>query len=118
LIAPNLEAWAGGGFERLCREALPGLLAAEGVSAKVEVGEYWDPQVQVDVVGVRSDGRTELGECKWGAVTAVQLERELQAKVAGYPNPLHHTINPRAFVRRWRGRAPNGITLHRLDDLY
>lgn len=118
LIAPGLEAWAGGGFERLCRDALPGLLAREGVSAKVDVGEYWDPGVQIDVVGVRSDGRTEVGECKWGPVTAAQLERELEAKAAGYPNPQHHTISRRAFVRRWKGRAPKGITLHRLSELY
>jgi hypothetical protein len=66
-VQPQLEAWAGQGFERLCRASLPTLLAREGISAGVEVGQYWDPTVQIDVVGVRDDGVTELGECKWAA---------------------------------------------------
>jgi AAA+ ATPase superfamily predicted ATPase len=117
LIAPQLDAWAGGCFERLCREALPGLLAAEGVSAQVDVGEYWDREVQIDVVGVRSDARTELGECKWGPVGAAQLARELEAKVQAFPNPLNHTLTPRAFVRSWKGRAPDGVVVHTLKEL-
>lgn len=117
LIAPHLEAWAGGSFERMCREALPALLAREGVAAKLEVGEYWDKGVQIDVVGVRSDGRTELGECKWGATSAAELERELAAKIGLFPNPFNHTLSPRAFVRRWRGKPPKHVTLHTLEDL-
>ena len=43
-IAPSLEAWFGSCFERLCREALPLIYAAEGVTAGFEVGEYWGVQ--------------------------------------------------------------------------
>ena len=43
-IAPSLEAWFGADFERLCREALPLIYAAEGVGAGFEVGEYWSPR--------------------------------------------------------------------------
>ena len=41
-IAPSLAAWFGSCFERLCREALPLIYAAEGVAAGFEVGEYCD----------------------------------------------------------------------------
>jgi uncharacterized protein len=101
----------------LCRESLPRLLASEGVSASAEVGEYWAPDVQIDVVAVRDDGRTELGECKWGPTSAAVLVRELAAKTLAFPNPLHHTLTQRAFVRRWRGKAPPGMIVHTLEDL-
>src|SRR5690606_1777684 len=68
LVRPQLEAFYGAGFERLAREALPLLWQAEGVPGGGHVGEYWDKQVQIDVVGVRRDGWIDLGECKWGTV--------------------------------------------------
>lgn len=117
LVEPQLDAWAGGCFERLCREALPGLLEAEGVKADTEVGSYWSREVEIDVVGVRSDAVTELGECKWGPVTAAELTRQLEQKVDRYPNPKNHTLRRHAFVRTWRGKAPAGVELHRLVDL-
>ena len=73
--------------------------------------------MQVDVVGVRDDGVTELGECKWGRVGSAELQRQLAAKVAGYPNPANHTLRQHAFVKQWRGKAPAGVVLHTLDDL-
>lgn len=117
LVAPQLDAWAGGCFERLCREALPRLLDAEGVKAGVQVGAFWSREVEVDVVGVREDGVTELGECKWGHVTAAELGRQLDEKARKYPNPRQHTLRRHAFVRTWRGKAPAGVELHRLEDL-
>ena len=117
LVEPRLEAWAGGCFERLCREALPRLLQEEGVKAGVEVGAFWARDVEIDLVGVRADGVTELGECKWGPVTAAQLTAQLEQKALKYPNPKSHTLRRHAFVRTWRGRAPAGIELHRLADL-
>ena len=116
-VAPQLDAWAGQGFERLCRASLPTLLAREGVSAGVEVGQYWDPSVQIDVVGIRDDGVTELGECKWGKVGGAELQRQLTAKLAHYPNAANHTLRPHAFVKAWRGKPPAGLTLHTLDAL-
>ncbi|MFO0596570.1 MAG: ATP-binding protein [Myxococcaceae bacterium] len=117
VVAPQLEPWAGGCFERLAREALPGLLRAEGVSASVEVGRYWSKDVEVDVVGLRSDGVTELGECKWGPVGAAELARQLEQKAARFPNHKGHTLRQHAFVKRWKGRAPAGVLVHTLADL-
>ena len=116
-VQPQLEAWAGQGFERLCRASMPMILAKEGVSAGVEVGQYWDPTVQIDVVALRDDGVTELGECKWGRVSSAELQRQLAAKVAGYPNPANHTLRQHAFVKQWRGKAPDHFQVHTLDDL-
>jgi AAA+ ATPase superfamily predicted ATPase len=117
LIAAQLEAWAGDGFERLCRQALPRLLQAEGVSDTVEVGSWWDRNAQVDVVGLRDDGLTELGECKWGPIGAAALAAELERRVAAFPNPRRHTLRRHAFVRTWKGKPPAGVVLHRLADL-
>jgi hypothetical protein len=117
VVEPQLDAAAGGCFERLCREALPRLLEEEGVKAGVEVGAFWSRDVEIDLVGVRADGVTELGECKWGPVTGAQLTAQLEQKVLHYPNPKNHTLRRRAFVRTWRGRAPAGVELHRLTDL-
>src|SRR5262249_13250222 len=49
LIRPSLDAYFGRCFERLCREALPGLYLREGVTAAFEVGEYWAKDTQIDV---------------------------------------------------------------------
>jgi len=117
LVAPQLESWAGDGFERLCRAALPRLLAKEGVRATVEVGAWWDRTAQVDVVGIRDDGVTELGACKWGPVSGASLQRELDRRVAVFPNPGKHTLRRHAFVRTWRGKVPEGLCVHRLEEL-
>jgi uncharacterized protein len=100
LIKPHLESYFGQCFERLCRESLPWLYAAEGVAADAEIGEYWDPTVQIDVVGARTDGVVDLGECKWGKVSSLKpLAAELEAKVAAFPNPRNATLARRIFLR-------------------
>ncbi|MCA9679164.1 MAG: ATP-binding protein [Kofleriaceae bacterium] len=119
LIAGDLDAYFGGCFERLCREALPHLYARDGVAAPAQVGEYWDRDVQIDVVGVRGDGWTDLGECKWGAVrSGPALVAELEAKVGAYPNPRNATIGRHLFVRTRPRATPEGAIWHDLADLY
>ena len=120
-IKPSLDAWFGACFERLCREAMPLIYAKEGVAAGFEVGEYWSSEVQIDVVGVRDDNRTDLGECKWGAARSVRsLAAELERKLAAYPNAQGATLARRYFVRR----KPRSIAKadakdwYSLDDLY
>ncbi|NJN63687.1 MAG: ATP-binding protein [Acidobacteria bacterium] len=122
IILPELPAYFGTSFERLCREALPALYEREGVEAAFEIGEYWSKDVQIDVVGLREDGWTDLGECKWGPVKSLpRLQAELEAKVPKFPNARNATVGRRLFVRALgRSVAPagSGPRLHTLDDLY
>lgn len=118
-IAPALDAYFGGCFEQLCRDALPAVYAHEGVSAGFEIGEYWNKETQIDLVGLRDDNWTDLGECKWGGFgSAPALERALEGKVSRYPNVRGATLGRRYFVRRKptaKARAPGWYSL---DDLY
>lgn len=121
-IRPELDAYFGTCFERLCRQALPALYEREGVTAAFEVGEYWDKHTQIDVVGVRDDGVTDLAECKWGPVRSWKaLAEELEAKVAAFPNTRNATISRRIFTR---DPAPPEVTRgsrirwHSLADIY
>lgn len=121
-IRPGLEAYYGQCFERLCREALPVLYDRENVAASFQVGEYWDKTTQIDVVGYRDDGWTDLGECKWGAVRSIpRLREELEGKVRAYPNSRGATIGRRLFIRT-RAHADSRLSgptlLHTLQDLY
>lgn len=116
VVRPGFDSWLGGSFERLCREFLPFAYAAEGVTAGFACGEYWDADTQIDVVGLRQDGWTDLGECKWGA--AGDAARELEQKVARYPNARNATIGRRLFVRTPLRKVPPGVRVHTLDEIY
>ena len=120
LIRPHLDAWFGLCFERLCREALPWLYRHEGVTAAFEVGEYWSKSVQIDVVGLRHDGWTDLGECKWGPVRSRRAaESELENKVREFPNPRGATIGRRIFARQPLAVSEDtGVRWHGLEELY
>ena len=121
-VQPELDAYFGRCFERLCRECLPMIYAQAGVRAAYTVGEYWDSEVQIDVVGVRQDNWTDLGECKWGAVNSLAaLGAELDAKVARFPNARNATIQRRLFVKALKSKPPpppEGLSLHTVEDLY
>jgi len=118
-IAPSLDAWYGGCFERLCREALPLIYAREGVTAGFEVGEYWSATTQIDVVGVRDDNWTDLGECKWGPVRSPRaLQTELERKLQQYPNSRGATLGRRYFTRRKPAARSEAAGWYSLDDLY
>jgi len=99
LVRPGLPAYWGQCFESLCREALPDLLAGRGAGPAVEVGEYWDRDMQIDVVGLRDDARIELGGCKWGRVrSARQVVADLADRATRYPNPGNATVGLRIFT--------------------
>jgi AAA+ ATPase superfamily predicted ATPase len=121
-ISPSLEAYFGSCFERLCREALPVLYEREEVRASFEVGEYWDRDVQIDVVGLRGDRWTDLGECKWGSVPSARaVEAELEAKVVRFPNARQASIGRHVFARqrpKGAGRRATGFHWRGLEDLY
>lgn len=122
IVRPDLDAYFGRCFERLCREALPMIYVQEGVRSSFEVGEYWDAEVQIDVVGLRQDDRTDLAECKWGAVKSVPaLLSELDAKVRHFPNRRRATLARRLFLREADSRtlaSVDGVRIHTLDELY
>ena len=118
-IKPSLESWFGNGFERLCRDALPLIYAREGVGAAFEIGEFWSKETQIDVVGLRADNWTDLGECKWGRVRSpVALEAELARKTGLYRNPRGATLNKRYFVRDKPGSRAHAEGWYSLEDLY
>lgn len=118
LVKPHLPAFFGRCFEGLCREALAQSYARRGVPG-FQVGEYWDKEVQIDVVGLRDDGRTDLGECKWGSQRSLKTTlAALEGKVAHYPNLRNATVGRHIFVREWSGSVPDGVSLHTLEQLY
>lgn len=121
VVAPQWESYQGSCFERLCREALGLLYREERVQAAFEIGEYWDKEVQIDVVGLRQDGWIDLGECKWGTVRSPKaVIGELERKVQSYSNPDAATLQRRIFTRRKLG-LPKGetrIKAHDLAELY
>jgi uncharacterized protein len=121
IVKPQLDAYFGHCFERLCREALATLYAREGVSANFETGEYWDKESQIDVVGLRADGWTDLGECKWTAAgSAAALRKELESRAAKFPNPRQATLGLRYFSRLpvKHSGAKTAEKWHSLEDLY
>ena len=122
IVRPELDSYFGRCFERLCRESLPRLYLREGVRPPFTVGEYWATDVQVDVVGVRQDNWTDLGECKWGGVSSLPaLAAELDEKVRRYPNARNATIGRRLFVKTAKAHVKarlDGVHVHTLQDLY
>lgn len=127
VIAPNLDSYLGSCFEELCRTGLSSLYALESVSAPFEIGEFWSKDVQIDLVGLRDDGITDIGECKWGAVSSRRaLEATIHQKMRAYPNHGNATLVGRAFVRRHprvrksasKESAVGEVLWHSLEDLY
>ena len=118
-IRPQLRSYYGLCYERLCREALPDLYRREGVTAKFDVGEYWDKRVQIDVIGLREDGWTDIGECKWGPVRSARaVAQEVRDKSAHFPNERDASLGLRAFVRRKPRVVDDSVQWHDLADVY
>ncbi len=121
-IRPELAPYFGLCFEGLCREALPYLYDAEGITAGFTVGEYWDRSVQIDLVGLRDDNWTDIGECKWGAFRSQKaLVKEVQSKARRYQNARNATLGSRLFIqdaRRVPANKDDGVRWHSLADLY
>lgn len=117
-MVPGWEAFCGDGLERLCREALPEIYLTEGVNRRFEVGEYWDRAVQIDIVGLREDGRVDLGECRWSAgARLTEVTRELEARAQRFPAG-GLTVRHRVFLRRRPRTVPSNVTVHDLGKLY
>jgi hypothetical protein len=75
--------------------------------------------VQIDVVGLRDDDFTDLGECKWGTVhSGAKLADALASKAKRFPNARNATVGLRAFVRKKPRSTSERVRWHDLDDLY
>jgi AAA+ ATPase superfamily predicted ATPase len=120
LIKPHLDAYYGAGYETLCREALSRLYQREELGCAYEIGEYWDKDIQIDIVGYRQDGVTDICECKWGKISSMpRLLKTLNTKITGYPNKDNKTIHGRLFLRsRKKLPSSHSVRTHFLADLY
>lgn len=120
LIKPHLDAYFGKGFETLCQEALSHVYQKEGLTCAYELGEYWDKNIQIDLVGYRQDGIIDICECKWGKISSMPgLLRELDNKKAGYPNKDNKTIHGRLFVHsKTKPLSNDSVKIHSLCELY
>lgn len=118
IVGSQWESFCGEGFERLCREALPLLYKHEGVSGRFQVGDYWEPDMQIDVVGLHSDGWIDLGECRWRAdVSLAEAKHDITSRAARYPG-MGHTLARHVFVRSAPKRASGEVRVHDLEELY
>lgn len=118
VVSPQWDAFCGEGFERMCREALPTMYTDAGVTGRFQVGEYWDRAIQLDVVGLRSDGWVDVGECKWsGKPSSASAAGELQRRAAQYPAE-ELTVRQHLFFRRAPSATTGDVLIHDLDELY
>ena len=77
------------------------------------------PSAQIDVVGLRDDNWTDLGECRWGRVrSGPALEAELDRKARLDPNRRGATLGRRYFARRKPASRADANNWYSLQDLY
>ncbi len=117
-IQPNLEAYFGIRFEKLCQEGMAAIYGSQNILWD-HIGQYWDAQVQIDLVGVRKDKWLDLGECKWGPVKSLQaVAKELDRKVLLYPSGGEFSIDRHIFLKQKPRQHIEGIQMHSLSDLF
>ncbi|MEQ9104899.1 MAG: ATP-binding protein [Rhodothermales bacterium] len=75
-IAPRLDDYMGGVFETACRQFVMRGEHALLPFRPMEVGSWWnsDSTEEVDVVAVDGQGALLVGECKWGAANARDID--------------------------------------------
>lgn len=116
-IAPEISAYFGFCFEKLCREYLPRWYIQSEIFEGFEIGEYWDKSMQLDVVSVREDKVIDLGECKWGDdVSTSSVFSSLQKKSDLYPNEENWRFNLHLFTRT--PVSHNNLVCHTLEQMY
>ncbi len=120
VVAPHIEAYYGERFEKLCHEAISEIYLSDDVAASHEVGEYWDKDVQIDLLSLRDDEFIDVGECKWGTVRSWPAAvKEAKAKAAAFPNPLGRTLAPWLFTRlKPKAGVIDGVRCVGVDELY
>ena len=112
LILARLPDYMGLPFEAMCRDWVRMASAAGALAQRVgRVGTWWNPDHQLDIVGLDEEGRAAiLGEAKWHTqpFDYQELERYLgHVRALGslpQPNVLHLLFARAGFaddVRRW-----------------
>jgi AAA+ ATPase superfamily predicted ATPase len=115
-IRPHLDSYFGSRFEKLCQEWLRHHYQRENILWR-HIGQYWDPEVQIDVVGVRQDNWIDLGECKWGPVKSVKSVAEaLDRKLVHYPCQ-GCSLGRHVFLRDARVSRIDNTLVHSLAHL-
>lgn len=120
LIKHQLDSYFGCRFEDLCRKALFFIYQKEGITSSFEIGEYWDKEVQIDVVGYRKNEAVDIGECKWGKVNSTKkLLIELKEKIKKYPNKEGLTVRGNIFTQKKMDKSEvSDVHFYCLEDLY
>jgi AAA+ ATPase superfamily predicted ATPase len=112
LILAQLPDYMGLPFEAMCRDWVRMASAAGALAPRVgRVGTWWNPDHQLDIVGLDEEGRAAvLGEAKWhtGPFDYHELERYLaHVRALGSlarPEALHLLFSRSGFapdVQRW-----------------
>lgn len=121
LVKPHLESYLGSCFEILCQEALAELYCRDAVDHGFEIGQYWDKNVQIDIVGVRQNEGVDLGECKWGKMNSIKsVLAEIEQKKLRYPNVKGLSLQAHLFLQKKSKikLATSDVLIHDLADIY
>lgn len=117
-VAPRLDDYMGEVFEGVCRAFVRRTRRLP--FEPVRVGEWWDASSEnrIDVVAIGPEGELLLGECRWGTVSAADLDR-LQARadlIAAELRGVHQVhlalFSGRGLDRDVRSAVEAGRVLH------
>lgn len=127
-IAPGLDEYMGPMFESVCRDFVGRSRHPRLPFHPVRVGEWWsdDSSEQIDVVALGPKRQVLIGECKWGSVTADDVDklnerRDIVLKELKGVTQVYVAVFAGNSVgdRRLKGRISKGDVLHfSLDDLF
>ena len=118
-IAPRLESYFGARFEKLCQDALREDYRKKQILWQ-HVGQYWDRNIQLDLVGVRQDKWIDFGECKWGDPGPLgSLAERLAKKCDEYPQKPGYSQGKHLYLKhKPRGNPPPNTQVHHLANLF
>jgi AAA+ ATPase superfamily predicted ATPase len=118
-IAPRLESYFGARFEKLCQDALREDYRKKHILWQ-HVGQYWDRNIQLDLVGVRQDKWIDFGECKWGDPGPLgSLAERLAKKCEEYPQKPGYSQGMHLYLKhKPRGNPPPNTQVHHLANLF
>ncbi len=128
MTGDSWNTFLGLGFEAFVRRNLDALADTLGITDVVaRTGSYWHRRtkaregVQIDLVVERSDGVTNIIECKWSrSPVDRKLIDELTRKCHAYPNPRNHTLEPVLVSSAGASQAvvDAGVRVVTLEDLF